>query len=182
MLVLCRVVTYVDRFTVRIVPRSSSSAGICLSRPFNDPDWFTVSNLCTYTDLGIWWYFDAWRRSCFSCNHVQIFFTYITLFHFILRNLYCICSESTIWFRYNAIALKYPVWGCPNCILWGAGPGRFWAQSALWMWLTSFMYQPLFVLGSTYVCVVHKDFLPLKEAIVPYIMPCAHIPVIPLAP
>ena len=29
------------------------------------------------------------------------------------------------------IALKYPVWGCPICILWGRGPGRIWAPLAV---------------------------------------------------
>ena len=54
------------------------------------------------------------------------------------------------------IALKSTVCGCPIWILWAGGP------SCGWMWLTSFMGQPLFTLGLTCVCFVPRDFLPLQ--------------------
>ena len=60
--------------------------------------------------------------------------------------------------------LKSLVWGCPNCILWG-GVQKDFGHNLLswgWMWLTSFMGQPLFPMDLTCVCFVSRDFLFLK--------------------
>ena len=48
---------YLDCFTVLTISQSPSSARTYIPRPLHGPDCFTVSNLCTNTDLGGRWYF-----------------------------------------------------------------------------------------------------------------------------
>ena len=59
MLVLWWVLTHLDPFTVPTISRSPSYAHTCtyLPRPLHGLDCFTVSILCTYTDLGSRGYF-----------------------------------------------------------------------------------------------------------------------------
>ena len=71
-----------------------------------------------------------------NCTNNKISLTFFSLFA---------VSMAAQWISFT-IALKYPVWGCPICILWGGGPGS----------------QPLFTLGLTCVCFALRDFLSLK--------------------
>ena len=54
-------------FHNRTVSWSPSSVRTYIIRLFHGPECFTVSTLCTYTDLGSRGYFSVYYRSCFVC-------------------------------------------------------------------------------------------------------------------